>query len=298
MFKLLILRVILLVSVVLLAGCGLADLREDTLLDEATRIEQDSEQKGRRVLATMFEAHGGATFDRLETVCAEIEDTWPSWMMRAFVVPWEKDPQTFRLCMQPGKDNSQLTFLDGPRQGEVWGIQNWATYTLDEASQKPHFEANEDIWFWLPTVQYFTEAAFRLHEAQYVGYAGERTYEGRLYDGVFLTWESVVPSKRMDQYVAWVERETGRLGLLEYTVRDMFRFVTGTAVYTDYASYGLAGGEGVLMYPGLVTIHSGDVEDGDILHVMRIASIALDAIDEAMLLPEPTRRANKSSKGE
>lgn len=282
-----------------LCGCGLADLRQDTLLEEATHIAPPSRQKGSEILARMLETHGGKeAFDSLRTMCAEVEDTWPSWFMRKVVVPWRVDPQRFRLCMQPGRDNSQLTFLDGPDRGEVWGIQHWATYTLDTARAQPHFEGDEAIWFWLPTVQYFIEAAFRLHEAQYMGYAGEREYDGRIHDGVFLTWESVEPSRRMDQYVAWVERETGRLGLLEYTVRDMFRFVTGTAVYSRYEAHQTPNGKTSLTYPGLVTIHSGEVEDGDVLHVMEIEHITFDAVEEASLVPEPSRRTTKSNKGE
>lgn len=185
-----------------------------------------------------------------------------------------------------GRDNSRLTFPDGT----AWGIQNWVTYEVDEQGGVL-FTQNKNAWFWLPTVEYFFEASFRLQEGQHVAWAGERELDGKTYDLVYVTWGSVTPNTEIDQYVAWIERDTGRLGLLEYTVRDMFKFVKGTAKYKDYAQI-----EGVLA-PQTIEILSGG-PDGEVLHVMAFDKIDFGVdVPTGYFVPDSTKTASKHDKG-
>ena len=269
-----------------LGGCT-ADLRKDTALEGVASIEASREDAGRALLAAMRAQHGGERFDGLSSVCVEMTDRWPFSKERAFAMPWDESVQQLSFCMQPARDNSRMTIKG--EDGEVVGIQNWMTYHLH--GDEVVFEKDKDTWFWLPTMQYFIEAAFRLQEAQFVGTVGEREFEGKVYDGVFLTWQHVEPSRSMDQYIAWIERDTGRLGMLEYTVRDMFRFVTGTAVYSEYKTY-----DGVV-YPSTITLYNGDADRGKVLHEMSLEGYTFDSMSKDELVPAPGKSARKADQG-
>ncbi len=274
-----------------LAGCKIADLREDTSLEEVATITDEDAQKARALLDSMLAAHGGLkAYHDLGTARLVLRDTWPGWGPRTFVMPWKQSGQQMELLVQLGTENSRMTVLDGPARGRVVGIQNWATYHLDAAGE-PVFEADEDTWFWLPTMHYFFEAAFRIGEAQITGYAGERTYGGTTYQGVFLTWGELEPNMEVDQYIAWVDPQTSRLGMLEYTVRDFYRFITGTAVYSDYREH-----DGVI-FPGKITIYSGDVEDESVLHVLDVERIEPGVVSTDVLVPRPSLSLTKQDQG-
>lgn len=276
---------------VMMTGCRIADLRDDTALEDVKTIDDTSRQKAAKLLDAMLAAHGGKTaYDAHDTARVVMTDTWPSWLERTFVMPWDDSGQRLELLLDLGTENSRVTLLDGADQGRVVGIQNWATYHI-KGHDEITFEADEDTWFWLPTMHYFFEAAFRIGEAQIMGYAGERTYKGKTYQGVFLTWSTAEPTMAVDQYVAWVDPDTSRLAMLEYTVRDFYRFVTGTAVYTDYTEH-----EGTV-FPGKITIYSGDVDDDSVLHILDVEEVEPGVVDKKVLIPDPSISLGKHDKG-
>ena len=244
------------------------------------------------MLEELPEAHGGLERWRSHrTARVVLRDRWPGWAMRTFAMPWPSSGARVEQTMLLGEDTSRLEFLDGELEGTVWGIQQWVTYTVPVGEQTPRFEADETIWFWLPTTQYFFEAPFRLREGQEVAWAGERTHAGQVYDLVYITWGGLGPQRDVDQYVAWIAQETGRLRYLEYTVRDMARFVTGAVHYEGYHEI-----DGIWV-PRRIRV--APVEDPeDVLHEMIFEEVdfGVDA-PEGELIPDPSRRARKSAQG-
>ncbi len=200
-------------------------------------------------------------------------------------MPWPESGQRVRLSWQVGTDNARLEFIGGERAGEVWGIQNWVTYTAREGALQ--FKPDKDIAFWLPTMQYFLEAPFRLTSADVLFYAGDATARGQHYDLVFASWGTQEPQSDVDQYVLWINRSTGQLDFLQYTVRDMFPFVTGIMHYGDFKE---AGG---LVLPHRLTAVKG-LETEDFVHEMRVASFESVAVaDPRVFIPEPSKVGKK-----
>ena len=274
----------------LLSACALRDIRPEPLA-ETSALPADRVEEGRALLAKSLDAHGGLeTWKNHRTARITLTDRWPGAITRAAIMPWPENGTTLQQDILLGTENSRLTFVDGDWKGRAWGIQNWATYTVAPGGE-PKFGGDKDIWFWLPTVQYFYEAAFRLHEGQYVAHAGTRELHGKTYDLVYITWGSVEPSSEIDQYVAWIEQDTGRLGILQYTVRDFGKRIQGAAHYEDYKQV-----QG-LWVPGRIRI--ADLEDKDsVLHMMTIESAEYGVdLPSDYFIPSPKTSASKPDKG-
>lgn len=269
-------------------GCGFRDLREGTLLEEHHTLSPESQARGAFILDSMRGAHGSIASH--STARIVMSDTWFSWIKRRLFTPWKSNTQRLELLVELGTSNSRMTLLSGPDQAQITGIQNWATYHVNY-DKETVFEAREETWFWLPTMHYFVEAAFRISEAEYVGYAGQMIHEGRTLQGVFLTWGSPQPSHSADQYIAWVDVETSRLSILEYTVRDIHKSVKSTAVYSNYSRHD------DVIFPGKITIYNGDIKDNDTLHTFDVHTIQLDPVSPKALTPEPSIHYKKTDRG-
>ena len=209
----------LLVSLLVLGGCSLADIRPAEL--QLAGVTEASAERGRQLLEAMQIAHGGR--ERWSTsgyTLAVVRDDWPGAVSRTLFAPWPARDYPMRLTFENGADNSRADFFVGDWQGRVWGIQNWATYTADATDGEPVFEQDDTIKFWLPTMQYFIEAPFRLPEAPIVADAGQAEFRGETYDRVFVTWVQPEPHESVDQYVLFLNPRSHMLVWLEYTVRD------------------------------------------------------------------------------
>ncbi len=279
-------------SLVLLStGCGLADIRPDTI-KQYDDVPDEREKRGRQLLQQVADAHGGR--DKWEAAYAAkvtYRDEWPRLIPRLFAMPWPSSDVLITQTMLLGMDTSRLTFQEGKKEGISWGIQNWATYKVTPSFEEPLFVADKTIWFWLPTMQYFFEAPFRLLEADVVFYAGTKSYLGSSYEVVYLTWESVEPNEQVDQYVAWIEPNTKRLVFLQYTVRDQADFLTGTAFYKDFRSV-----------DGFVVARQISIASMDspkkILHETTFEDVAFGVDPEpGTFYPDPEVFAPKSAQG-
>lgn len=275
-----------LLCLVALAGCGAVDLREDQMIQQGIAAPQA--QRGRQILDEMAQAHGGLErFGRHGTAQVVLRDAWPNPALASLVSPWARGSQRLRQSMILGEETSQVELLDGPRAGWHLGIQRWATYRIspwDTCS----FEDDPEARFWLPTLQYFMEAPWRLHEATVVSWVGERQVEGRSYDLVFLSWGSDAPQALVDQYVAWVDRDTRRLRWLQYTVRDFGPNIAGTMSYDVYERV-----QGLLWPKQMKTVgEPGDRATN--LHAIEIESVKLGSqVLRQRLLIDPSRSRRK-----
>jgi hypothetical protein len=272
------------------AGCGLADIRPESFVKEG--VTPDAATRGKAALERVAAAHGGV--ERLKAArVAEVvmQDTWPAFLTRLVGMPWDDSPQTLKLTWLLGQDTAKLELLDGDDKGDQWGVQQWCTWTA-KAGKDPVFKADEDAWFWLPTLEYFVEAPWRLREATTAAHLGVKERGGKRYERVFFTWGSVEPQEGADQYIAWIEEDTGRLAFLEFTARDVYGFVTGIAIYERYRD--VSG----LLFAGTITIVTDHDTFEDTLHRMELQTIQLapETPTEA-LIPKPSCKVRKDARG-
>ena len=62
----------------------------------------------------------------------------------------------------------------------------------------------------------------RLRSAPFSSYAGEKEFKGIKYDLVFCTWEKASAHNEHDQYVAWINKETGLMDFTQYTIGESY----------------------------------------------------------------------------
>ncbi len=212
-----------------LSGC-LSDLRTDMVEDD---MEEEQRDRGRQLLLDMADAHGWDEYAGFESVKVVFRDEWGGGVKQMAAMPWKKNAELMDLSYLVGTTDSRLTFLEGKQEGEVWGIQNWATYTEVEDVEAV-FKQQKKLKFWLPTIQYFMEMPFAIQYAELVQYAGEEKLGGQTYDLVFCSWRELTPQKKVDQYLLWINRETKLLDYAQYSIRDLAGFLKGAMHFEDY----------------------------------------------------------------
>ena len=68
-------------------------------------------------------------------------------------------------------------------------------------------------------------------------YAGESLRNGNKYDLVFATWKDAKPLKDTDQYLIWINKETGLIDRVEFSVRDVMKWIKGGLDFVDYQDF-------------------------------------------------------------
>ncbi len=281
-------------GVALTLGTGHADVRSEAVRYPAP----SSERRGRERLERLAERHGLDALRRRTTMEVLGKDSWPGggpW--------WPEATQRFRTQALLGTFTSRAELLDGRGQGETWGIQAWACYKKKPAETALSFLTQPDraIAFYLPTLQYFNELPFRLRRAPIVRDAGEARHRGRSYDRVFVTWDRAEPHAEHDQYVLWIDRETGLLSMVRYTLRDgvgflppaqsaLFRSVMlGTMHYEDYREI-----QGVMVpYVQTVVLPPPELTRYPLgeyaFHRIELDAARFDTVPREALLPDSAR---------
>ncbi len=258
----------------LFVGCTnifrLADLRK------GHDIESASSAKAQQLLSEMGAAHGIENWKSVKAYEAIFEDDFFGFLGKQGN-PFKDHNLQFSMHYVPVDQTGRLEITKGTDQGLVWGIQDGHAYTLDDTNRAIPSD-KKDIKFWLPTYQYFIELPNRIQEANTLSYAGTKTIANKTCDGVLASWNTVEPQKDIDQYLVWIDKATKRIVKVEYTIRDIYAFVTGAATFLDYKDY-----NGILL-PSKMPVESNLLKEG-YLHEMRIVDFKTISLDKHLLYP-------------
>jgi hypothetical protein len=273
---------VMLLAVGVVAALPASDLRPDAL---RAGIDPAATAKGRQLLDRLAGSYGGvAAWKAKRSTEITFADQWPQALLRV-MGPWQASNR-LRLTYANGTDDARLDFLDGPNQGAAWGLQQWAAYRVP-AGGKPVFAPDRDVKFWVPTTQWFYDAAFRLTEADVVAYGGELAADGRTFDLVFASWGRAEPQRDVDQYLLYIGRDDGLLHHLRYTVREAAQFFVGCVRYEDVREV-----EGIRL-PFRLTFGHCPAEP-ELLHQQVVESVRfLDEGGLGGLVPDPSQRGSK-----
>ncbi|MEL6589924.1 MAG: hypothetical protein AAFQ68_07590 [Bacteroidota bacterium] len=203
------------------------DLRPDAI---ASGISATQYQKGKELLAEMQAAYGGK-----EAWLAKETGSYEQiavWYGNSFIAGWDTLPQRFEMTSSLGTDNSEMSLVNGPNQGQRWGVEAGKSYFVG-ASGKREFIQNDQYQHKLLYKNYWFQFPFRLDEAPIIAYAGEASLEGKAYDLLYITWETEAPNAQYDQYVLYLDKESRQIEWLNFTVREKFKFAPFTAQFTD-----------------------------------------------------------------
>ena len=263
-------------SAFLLTGC----VNVFKLTDLSSGLEDvtypNSELKAKQLLSEMGKAHGIQYWDSIQTYNVIFKDEFYGFFGKQSH-PFKEDNIDFSLNYIPKTSDGQLEILTGKEKGKLRGIQSGETY--EKKANKDFTVINDkDMKFWIPTYQYFIEFPNRIQEATAIKYVGPKVINGIKTEGVLASWGTVAPQKDIDQYIVWINAETKRIVKIEYTVRDMFKFVAGAAYFKNYKNYN------GLILPSEYPVESNLLKEG-FLHKMSIVDFKMNPVSKDYLLP-------------
>jgi hypothetical protein len=247
----------------------LSDLRSDNLLDN------NEEAKARQLMTEMGIAHGIDKWKDITTYTVNFGEEFYGFIGKQGN-PFKNKSTSLSLSYIPKTSNGQIEILSGRERGTIWGVQENQAYIIfdDELMTT----VDEDILFWVPTYQYFIEFPNRIQEATSISYVGKDTINGAICEGVLASWNTVKPQKDIDQYLIWIDSATKRIAKLEYTIRDINKYISGSAYFINYNDY-----EGIIL-PSEFLVESNLVKKG-LLHKMSIYNFTRDYMHINSLSP-------------
>jgi hypothetical protein len=275
---LLLLAVLILIGGVATKYLYVVDLRPDSLVADSP----SAREAGAKRLEALAEAHGVRAWRGYQVMDVTFKDVWHGELMQRFMMHWEESPQALRGRFLRGAWTGELELLSGPDKGDRWGIQSWKTWTA-ESGEEPVFKENDTVEFVVPTTQYFLELPLRMESATVALEAGQDVWEGKPYDLLFTSWQTAEPVSDIDQYVLWIDPETGLLARADFTVRDEGGSMVGSARYSDYEDFG---GVKIAKEIAMFGIGPGGMEIP--AHTFRTEAVEWNSVPVDALRPDPT----------
>ncbi|MEL7377240.1 MAG: hypothetical protein AAFN65_09800, partial [Bacteroidota bacterium] len=209
-----------LVALLFLCQCAAVDLRKGQI-DEL--VNDQAEQRGRALMQSTYEAMGYNALSSTETYEVTANFKWNGFWL---LMPMNSFPQNNKKDIQmrfvTNTFDGQVEYLEGPRKNRVYGVQSWQHYRQSN-QESPMRTTNNAKYPWgLATYHYLIESPMRLLSAEIIKYAGEKIWSGQTYDLVFITWGSEEPNKEYDQWLVYINRETGFVDLAQVTLSDFW----------------------------------------------------------------------------
>jgi hypothetical protein len=276
-----------LILIALIWNSRLADIRPDSLRNQAESETTGLEAQGRYLIERAWKAQGMDSFFVHDTYTAVGTDEWKGLLGQMGKL-WPEAKARLKLDFDAGTFTSRVTFLDGKRQGDVAGQQDWAYYEIRSDHLLFQEEPNPRLSFGLSAFQYFFELIDRLDQAPIVYYAGQERYRGKNYDLVFATWDTPAPHPEHDQYLLYLDSETHRLQAASYTVRDNYlpgaSPLYGSILFDDFRQI-----EGAwIPFRQTVFLNGLSEKTDQFLHELTLDSFAFDTVAEEDLYPKPS----------
>jgi len=284
------------ILIFVLTGC-MADLRTKSIIEEG--ITKESETKGRAILESAWKKQGFDKLSNHQTYSFKGIDTWRTLLGKSGK-PWPDAKAYMELKYAIGTFDSQVKYLSGKRKNVVAGLQSWKYYEKETEGELTFMEYNKKTGFILSAFQYFTELPDRLRNTPIVLYGGETEFNGNQYEIVYATWEKVEPHMEHDQYILWVNKETGLIEYSTYTLRDNYlkppgyKSFYGTIHYSDFRNI-----EGIMIpHKQTIFLKKPKKKEKKNLHQLIISDFRFDAFDIDELYPsKELKKVGDSKKG-
>jgi len=258
----------------LLSSCvNIFKLADLTPKDSPSNLQ---ENLARTVLQAMGEAHGISNWEKIDTYSINFSDDWYGFVGKN-AHPYKESNVKMKMDYVHGTYDGRMRFIDGKKKGEIWGLQSWHAYKVIDDEMT--FKRDKNIEFFLPTYQYFIELPLRIQEATALSYVGSREVEGKSCEGVLASWNTLDPQKEIDQYLLWIDKETKMLVKVEYTIRDAYKFVSGSTLYQNYKDF-----NGLKLAMDMPVM--SNLVKKDFLHRMRILEFEANKVPQAFIQPK------------
>lgn len=226
----------------LLQSCGIYDLRTRSIKSEG--LTEENTKKGKAILEKAWNKQGLHKLKDHQVYSFHGSDVWKGLLGKMGQL-WPDLEAEMNFKYLIGSFDGQVQFTNGSEQGNIAGLQNWNYYEVvgdQTAFKKKDLKETERKVFGIAAFQYFTEMADRLLKAPIIAYAGEDKFRGQDYDLVLSTWGSEKPHEEHDQYLSWINKETGMMDFVQYSIRDAYlkppgyKLLGGAIEFADFRS--------------------------------------------------------------
>ena len=263
----------------LLHSCKIADLRTSNITDD----EIQKEQKALDLLDRAIQKQGFHILNNAEVYSIDIKDDWKG--VNRIASPFPKDNQEASFRLRPGSFDGQFEYKEDPKE-RLYGVQSFQFYK-SKKGQNPKFKKRGGLVFGQTAIQYLFELPLRLKEAEILKYAGSTELNGQLYELVFATWGSLSPNKEFDQYLLYLNKETGILEYASFTIRKPHvpapKNIYGSIHYTEFTTT-----EAGISFPGLAYIYVNDIkETRKAARTVYFKNLELNSFELERLYPDP-----------
>ncbi|WP_435624287.1 hypothetical protein [Flagellimonas sp.] len=279
---------IIILLAILFQSCKIADLRTSAVHPDLP----NRENKAIELIEGLITKYGLDKLEDAETYSILATDNWKG--LYALVNPFPRDNELMEMRFRPNSFDGQFNYLEG-RNKTIYGIQSFQHYRIKETGIVK-FRKKKSITFALPAIQYFFELPLRLKNAPILKYAGVQIVEGRTYDLVFATWEKTKPHKEHDQYLLYIDRDSGELSFANYTVRGMY-LPTPRNIYGSIRFEELKRNSDNINYPGKLYIQLNKLKKPQrALHIVTIEDLEIDSFPLSTLYPDKSIKFQGDSK--
>lgn len=239
------------------------------------------------ILQAAWEKQGFARLAEHKTYSFQGSDVWKG-MMGKMGKPWPEAKSEIEFKYAVGTFCSQALFKNGKRAGAIAGLQSWKYYEQEPNAKLTFMPYDDRVGFGLSAYHYFFEMLDRMVKVPIISYAGEKSFKGNTYDLVFATWHQPEPHMENDQYVLWINRETGMLEYAVYSLRDNYLKMPGYKAFygsIHFDEYRKIDG---IMIPHKQTVFLNQPNKNDKRHIHQliVSDFAFDSFDLQTLYPD------------
>lgn len=202
-----------------LSSCKTVDIRTDYAMESNT---SSNVNKGKTLLKQAYLDMG---YDKLEKTTNYEVNSLFKWKFPWSIMPMNALPgnkgKDIRFRFSTNDFNGQVTYLEGRKKGKTYGLQSWQDYRFKMEKDLKSKKSKRYNWG-LATYHYVIEAPMRLLGADIIRFAGEKEFNGKQYNLVYATWGQDAPHKEHDQWLVYINKQTGMIDLTEITINDFF----------------------------------------------------------------------------
>lgn len=199
----------------LLVGCaaGPRDIRPAAVMDGVTSEE---ERKGRALLDRAAENAGGKDLLlRYAGFRTEINDIGKNRFGQLQFLRYAPEQ---RIQIGAERGTPSVTAV-APVTQYAFDQEENAIYSTPP-DEGPVFADQQVAMPYVSNPPAMVVLPLKLAYADKVAYAGQVEFQGQTYERVFVTWDSLEPTRAVDQWLVWIDPGTGNIAKARSTLRD------------------------------------------------------------------------------
>lgn len=266
-----------------LTGCS-ADILPKTVRKDPNNKQMEA--KGRALIEQAWKKQGYENFYKHTSFTFTAEDHWKG-MMGKMGKLWPEARQSFTMSGTARDFDTKVTFDGGKKDGLTAGLDNDVYYEIPKGGKLEKVKTNNRHKFGMEAYHFFIEMMEHARHATVVQYVDQRTFNGREFDVVFMSWGTHKKQKDVDQYLFYFQKGTGMLEYAVYTVREVPLKVPGSKMF--YGSMRFKDYKNVdgFMVPMTQTVFLNNIKKKDkkFLHQLKMKSFEFDKTTVADINP-------------